>query len=117
MLPSIDGFIALSVILESPGARPEVSVIRGQHSTFAPSGQNLVLAKRKHIYIAHRSNRMPFVNGSKRLRAIFNHFQSIFARTLEDRVHIAWPAREMHRDDGACTRAENSPDRLRGDVL
>ena len=59
MLPTIDGFIALSVILEGPGARPEVRIVCRQHSAFAAGGEDLVLAERKSIYITDGSDRPP----------------------------------------------------------
>src|SRR5262249_13005913 len=50
------GGIALAVILDRPGAMPELAVVRGDHAAFAGGSDDLVLTERPSRNIADRSN-------------------------------------------------------------
>src|SRR5271154_4243446 len=107
MLPLINSFIALAMIFECPGARPEIRVVGCQHASLAAGGHDFVLTEREGIDMTHRPHGTPLVTGAMRLRAVFDDLQLMLASKLEDWVHIARPSCEVDRDDGASAGAKH----------
>src|SRR5579862_6656232 len=117
MVPSIDGVVTLSMIFESPCTRPELSVIRRHHAPFATGSHDFVLAERESTCVPHGAHRASSIGSPLRLRAIFNNLQPVFACEFENRIHIAWPPREVHNDNGPRPLTEDLPDSSRRNVL
>src|SRR5437870_4348221 len=111
------GAMILSVILESPRPFPQFIVIGGQHTAFPTRGHDLVLAKGEGSSIAEASYRPPLVSCTMRLSTIFDDPEPMLASQLDDRIHVAWPTRQVNGNDRFGTWRQHFPDVVRSKRL
>src|SRR5690606_6684861 len=110
MFPFVDCLPALAVILDRPHLRPQLAVIGGHHPPFTAGSHDLVLAERPCTYVTNRADRAPFVARAMCLGAVFDNLEAMLVYQRHNRVHVAWPAREMYTDHRPGTWGQHSAD-------
>jgi len=63
--------------------------------------------------VAQRADHAVLVGRTERMRTVFDDFQLVSLRDLENRIHVAGQAVEVGRQDGACLRRDGALHRSR----
>ena len=94
-----------------------VLVIGHQKSAVADGVEVFQRVCRERADIAERAAMLSLVVGAHRLCCVLDHEQLVFARDVEDRIHVGDAAAPMYRHDRLCARRDFLFDLGRIDVL
>src|SRR5271157_1556910 len=119
--PSTFGSVALPCIpadaMEAEDAHPFgiLGVFGRNHPAFT-SGDRLCGVEREASDVPQGPDHPPLITGGKRVRGIFNHFQSVAMSDIQNCVHLAWITSIVHRYDCPRAAGDGLLDLLRVDV-
>ena len=107
---------AFPVVLIRPHALPKIVVVDSDHSAFASSRHDLVLAEGPRADVADRADAAASIAGAVCLCAVLDHLDPARARKLHDRIHVRRIAAEVNDDDRAGAIGQHRPDCFSRDV-